>query len=310
MEQNDYDSPWKEIMEKFFPEFLEFFFPEIHAEIDWQLSYEFLDKEFQQITKDAEQGRRLVDKLVKVWRKDGQETWVLIHIEIQGAYEKDFPKRMFVYNYRIFDLYDKPVVSLALLTDANSNWRPDSFEHGLWGSKNYFCFPVVKLIDCLKDPVKLEESSNPFAICTLAQLKAHETAKIPASRKKWKFIFSRRLYERGFPRQKIIDLFRFIDWAMALPEELENDFWQEIQQHEKVKKMEFVTSVERIGFKRGMQQGMQQGTRQLLSRQITKKFGQLPADIKLKLEQADEQQILDWSERILTADSIANMFGN
>lgn len=71
MEQNDYDSPWKDILEKFFPDFLEFFFPAIHMEIDWKRSYEFLDKEFQQITKDAVQGRRLTDKLVKVWRKDG-----------------------------------------------------------------------------------------------------------------------------------------------------------------------------------------------------------------------------------------------
>ncbi len=308
MEQNDYDSPWKDILEKFFPEFLEFFFPKIHGEINWQQGYEFLDKEFQQITKDAVQGRRLSDKLVKVWRKDGQETWVLVHLEIQGAYEKAFPKRMFVYNYRIFDRYDKPVVSLALLTDQSSDWRPDTFEYGLWGSKVSFCFPVFKLTDCLKHPEKLAESSNPFAICGLAQLKAHETARMPADRKEWKFILSRRLYEHGFSRQEIINLFRFIDWVLTLPEELENDFWQAIQQHEKVKKMEYVTSVERIGFKRGMQQGMQQGTRKLLIRQIKKKFGQLPADIKLKLEQAGESEILDWSERILTADSVADMF--
>ncbi|WPL14974.1 hypothetical protein [Thiorhodovibrio litoralis] len=32
---NDYDSPWKEALEKFFPEFLALLFPAIHAEIDW-----------------------------------------------------------------------------------------------------------------------------------------------------------------------------------------------------------------------------------------------------------------------------------
>jgi hypothetical protein len=91
---------------------------------------------------------------------------------------------------------------------------------------------------------------------------------------------------------------------MVLPEELENDFWQEIQQHEKVKEMKYVTSVERIGFKRGMQQG----TRKLLTGLIKKKFGRLPADIQLKLEQANEHEILNWPERILTADSVADMF--
>jgi hypothetical protein len=32
---------------------------------------------------------------------------------------------------------------------------------------------------------------------------------------------TRRLYERGLPRQTIIDLYRFLDWLMRLPEDLE-----------------------------------------------------------------------------------------
>jgi hypothetical protein len=31
----------------------------------------------------------------------------------------------------------------------------------------------------------------------------------------------RRLYERGYPRERILSLFRFIDWLLALPEERE-----------------------------------------------------------------------------------------
>ncbi|WPL19041.1 hypothetical protein Thiowin_04145 [Thiorhodovibrio winogradskyi] len=43
----DYDSPWKEALEQFFPEFLALLFPAIHAEIDWSKGVQFLDKEFQ-----------------------------------------------------------------------------------------------------------------------------------------------------------------------------------------------------------------------------------------------------------------------
>lgn len=67
---SDFDSPWKEAMERFFPQFLEFFFPDIHGQIDWSKGWEFLDQEFQQIVRKAEIGRRLVDKLVKVWRAE------------------------------------------------------------------------------------------------------------------------------------------------------------------------------------------------------------------------------------------------
>jgi hypothetical protein len=31
---------------------------------------------------------------------------------------------MYVYNYRLFDRYDRPVVSLAVLADASPTWRP------------------------------------------------------------------------------------------------------------------------------------------------------------------------------------------
>ena len=67
-EPSDYDSPWKEALERYFPQFLAFLFPQIHAEIDWGRGWEFLDKELQQVVRDAELGRRLVDKLVKVWQ--------------------------------------------------------------------------------------------------------------------------------------------------------------------------------------------------------------------------------------------------
>ncbi len=106
MEKHDHDSPWKDVLHRYFREFMAFFFPEAHDDIDWGRGYEFLDKEFQKIVRDAELGRRLLDKLVKVWRKDGEEAWVLAHIEIQGQEEEEFAKRIYTYNYRIFDRYN------------------------------------------------------------------------------------------------------------------------------------------------------------------------------------------------------------
>jgi hypothetical protein len=105
---SDFDSPWKEALELYFRAFLAFFFPQAHAEIDWSRGYEILDKELQQVAPGGEQGRRVVDKLVKVWRPGGEEAWVLIHIEVQSQQEEDFPLRMYVYNYRIERQEKKP----------------------------------------------------------------------------------------------------------------------------------------------------------------------------------------------------------
>lgn len=75
-----YDEGWKEIIETFFPQFLCFFFPQIARGIDFGKGYAFLDKELGRISKKGLSGRR-VDKLVRVYRKDGDEQWLLVHIE-------------------------------------------------------------------------------------------------------------------------------------------------------------------------------------------------------------------------------------
>ena len=143
----DYDSPWKEALDFFFKAFLELFFPEAHADIDWGRPCESLDKELQQIAPEAEIGRRYVDKLVKVWLKSGEEQWVLIHVEVQMTDEAEFPWRMYVYNCRIFVKYNKEVASFAVLGDDNPRWRPQSYSYHRWGVEAGLRFPIVKLLD-------------------------------------------------------------------------------------------------------------------------------------------------------------------
>ncbi len=85
--------------------FLYFFFPEVHQLIDWTKIPESLEKELKRITASARTKKRFADKLYKVWLLSGEEVWILIHIEIQSQYEENFPQRMYIYNYRAFDLY-------------------------------------------------------------------------------------------------------------------------------------------------------------------------------------------------------------
>jgi hypothetical protein len=77
---------------------LRLFFPPAHAGIDWSRGYEALDKELHQIARAARSRKGLADKLFKVWRQSGEEAWLLIHIEGQGAPEEDFGRRMFRYH--------------------------------------------------------------------------------------------------------------------------------------------------------------------------------------------------------------------
>ncbi len=72
----------------------------------------------------------------------------------------------------------------------------------------------------------------------------------------------------GYGRREVVLLFEFIDWIMTLPEELERGLWAEIHKMEREKKMEYITSVQRIG----RQEGRQEGVAYLLQRLVSKKF--------------------------------------
>ena len=279
---DDYDSPWKEAIEVYFEAFLAFFFPEAHAGIDWARGYEFLDKELQQVTRDAELGRRIVDKLVRVWGLDGVEEWVLVHIEVQGQHDVGFAERMYVYNYRLFDRYGRKVASLAVLADDQPRWRPGSFGYTLWGCEVSLRFPAVKLLDFLVTErwAELERSQSPFAVVVLAHLEAQRTRGDGRGRLRGKLALVRELHRRGYGEADVKQLFRFIDWVMALPDELQVEFRTELRTLEE-EHMPYITSIERMGREEGRVEGRKEGLKE--GRVEGRKEGLLEA-VRLGLE--------------------------
>jgi hypothetical protein len=252
-------------LERYLADFLAFFFPQAHGDIDWSRGYTFLDKELQQVVRDAELGRRLADELVQVWLHDGAETWVLVHIEIQTQEEGEFARRMFTYHYRLFDRYNRQVVSLAVLGDDRADWRPDHFGYDLWGCTMQLVFPVVKLLDYRPKRDILETNRNPFATIVLTHLVAQDTRQAPDRRAQAKFALTRRLYELGYSRQAVLDLYRFIDWLLRLPEDLEQLVWQQIKDFEEERQMTYLSYAERQGLEQGLEQGRAEGRAEGLS---------------------------------------------
>jgi hypothetical protein len=262
------DSPWKLLLRQYFREAVEFFFPTIAPLIDWSKAIEFLDTEFQKITPDAEIGKRFADQLVKVQLKKGKELILLIHLEIQAAPEKDFPERMFIYAIRIFELFHQLPVSLAILCDAKRDWRPSAYSLITPGSDLQFNFTAVKLLDYETQWSQLEQSCNPFSVVVMSHLKTRETKGSAIDRKTWKVRLVKRLYELGYDRSEVLNLFRFIDWVMILPEGLKQTFWEELRTYEEDRRMPYITSVEEIGYDRGLVQGERSIVLRLLIRRL------------------------------------------
>jgi hypothetical protein len=295
----------------YFPQAIQFFFPATAHLIDWAQPIEFLDTQLQQITKEAEVGRRFADLLVKVALLNGNEAWLCLHLEVQANKEVVFPKRLLVYNMRIFELFDKPAISLALLTDNISQWRPTHYAFEYPDTALNFRFGMVKLLGYKSRLEELEASDNPFALVVMAHLQAQANRRDAVGRKNVKFTLIRKLYERGMSEQDIINLFRFIDWVIRLPRLLQHQFWQDVRDFEEQRHMPYITSVqkigEEIGFERGLQEGQQQGERTLILRQLTRQVGKLPAATRKKVEALPLAQLEALGEALLDFSSLADL---
>ncbi|MEA1053201.1 hypothetical protein U5801_25830 [Lamprobacter modestohalophilus] len=163
--------------------------------------------------------------------------------------------------------------------------------------------------------------------------------------KGWKFRLIRMLYERGYERPLILQLFRLIDWMIRLPEGLEADFRQELYAYEEQQRMPYITTVEQAGIDKGIKIGEQRGAiigeqrgviigeqrgviigeqrgviigeqrgviigeAKTLLRLITRKFGPDCAErYRERIEAADIEQLDAWLDNILTAETPETIF--
>lgn len=108
------DLLWKAVIEELSTEFLEYFFQDYIDLIDLTRRPEFLDTELQKISRGLRKGKRIADRLMKVWMKDGSEQWFLIHVEVQSQADNTLNHRMFTYYYRILDKYEKELTALVI----------------------------------------------------------------------------------------------------------------------------------------------------------------------------------------------------
>nr|WP_026097329.1 hypothetical protein [Baaleninema simplex] len=253
-----YDQPWKEAIEDYLEYFLDFFFPQVHALIDWTRDYQSLDKELQQISPTATSGEREGDKLFQVWQRNGEDAYILIHIEVQSQEDTDFSERMYIYHYRSFDLHKK-VISLAILGDDRPTWRPQAYRYELGGCSVNFVFPTAKLLDYESRCESLERESNPFALLVMAHLKTKATTGKAEERETWKWHLVRLLYERGYTEEEIVRFFRLLDWMMTLPQVLQDSFDTKLRNYQEERKMPILSNIELRAIEKGREEGRQEG---------------------------------------------------
>ncbi len=302
------DAAWKDSLRLFFPAFLEQFVPDLAAQRDPSLPPRFLDTELRRIQRRARVGSRQVDVLVELPLREGGETWLLVHVEVQSRKDPDFEHRMWVYHYRAYDLYRRPVLSLAILADSSPNWRPSRWEASHFGCRVLFEFPVLKLLELRPSLEQLEGSCNPFALVVASHLRSQEAGPGSERRLREKLRLCRSLLGIGLSRDELDGLFLVLDAILALEPELEERFEQQVRELEN----EMELTVPNRWLEKGLQRGREEGREELMGHfrcylrsVLESRFGSLSPEVHQKIEELhDPEQLPSLTVRAATVDCL------
>ena len=263
------DALWKGLIEDLADDFLKFFFPDAEEVFDLNRKISFLDKELEQLFPNTQDefSPKYVDKLLKVYSKEGKEEWVLVHVEVQGSRDKTFAKRMFTYYYRILDKYDKEITALAILTDKNKSFRPSQYESEFVGTKILYKYNSYKALDA--DIKELAKNNNPFAsVIEVVQTALKKGRIADKTLFNLKIELVKKLLQKKIQKDKIRILLNFLKLYIRFENTKLNDTFEqkldEINNRNTTMGLEeFVLDRERrVGRKEGREEGREEGVSQ------------------------------------------------
>ena len=296
------DLLWKAIIEDLFDDVLRFFYPKFVEEVDFSKPFEFLDKELQKLYPESNHKNRRADVLTKVFLKNGEEKWILIHIEIQGYEDTEFPLRMFTYNYRAYDRYKKDIVALAIFTDENESYCPFFYERELWETKIRYDFKTFKVLEFDED--YFEKMDNPFAVVMQTARSAIKNTQLKSDKDllDYKVELFRRMLSKGYQKNKIRTVARFINHYVSFKT---SDFHHKFEDTiyritENQKAMGIIELVEQktkeywkeVGLEEGKEIGLEEGEKKVIA--LRRKTSSKLLDAKFSIE--DIIELMDYTE--------------
>jgi hypothetical protein len=229
----DHDGFWKDLIERFFYNFLERALPELYEKADRTTAPRFLDKEFRDVlnTSDPEihNSPHFADYVLEVPLKSGGAEWVLLHIEAQGRGGSSLAVRMRTYDSLIFAHYRREPVALAIITDKRPANEPTYYAHSHYGTESIYRYNNFVLPEL--DDEELLASDNPIDIVLYAAKFALKTKE-----ELQKFNFLRKtvelLNERGWSMEEKRDLLLFIERIVNMRDETLITQYREVLEQE------------------------------------------------------------------------------
>lgn len=207
------DALWKELIQNFFKDAMDFFAPTMSELIDYNKKYSFLDKELNYITKGE---RRYCDTLVQVTLKNKKRQLILVHIEVQGYDDLKFAERMFEYRNIIWLKYKQEIYSIAIFTNRHKKYMPKEYDNKILDVEIKYKYKTYEVISQKEEELKKQD--NIFALVVLASLYTIKE-KEDTKRADFKKELIKLLKEKNIDKEKRGRLFIFLDLMVYIHNE-------------------------------------------------------------------------------------------
>ena len=120
------------------------------------------------------------------------------------------------------------------------------------------------------------------------------------------------LYDQGYSERDVIGLYRFLDWLMFLPKDLQIEYRDEIERFEEERRMPYVTTIEQIGIEKGIERGIERGKilggADVLLHLLKLRFGELSENLQAQIQQlsfAKLHLLIEEQARLATAADLS-----
>ena len=218
------DSLWKDLVSEFDTEFILFFFGKLlHDTIDFSVAPEFLEQEFNGVFTGNAPTKKIADKIIKYRLKNGKIKIIILHIEFQGAFDKNFPERMFWYFMYIATKYNTTdITALVIYTGSRKPAVYNCFKMSHFGTKLTYEFNAYIVRE--QKVADLMASDNPCSVAVLAALYMIKAGKNDFKRLEFKKKMVEIALMKNFDKRKSFRLLNFVGHLMTLPKNLETEF--------------------------------------------------------------------------------------
>lgn len=255
-QRNIHDLLFKQLLETFFIEFIDLFFPEVSKLMDKDHLI-FLQQEI--ITDINEQEQHIVDILVET-RLAGEDGLVLLHVENQSPRVSDYNRKMFKYFARLHEKHQRKILPIVIYAHGSKLTEPDNYHVEFSFLKvlefNYLTLQLKKM-----SWRKYINSNNPVAAALIHKMNYTEQEKIAV-----KVEFTRMLVNMQLDMASNTLLTKFMEKYLILTEQEEEIFAKKIKEEltfEEAARMEQITtSYHEKGRIEGKKEGKREGKRE------------------------------------------------